>query len=153
MGVYETGVTVIEPVTYPQGWRTQIIQAVKSHVSVPVIAVNAVREPAVAETLLNDGVQDFVAMGRSWLCDANWGVKAAAGQEKDIRKCIGCLNCFESLNNNMPVGMPPNCAVNPLMCKERRFNDLANDPSIARLPSLVQALPVCPPHIPPRSAA
>ena len=127
VGIYETGVTIIEPVTYDQGWRSRIVKAVKDHVGIPVIAVNAIREPAFAEKLLEDGVQDFISMGRSWLCDPDWGVKAASGQEDRIRKCIGCLNCFETLNSNMPVGMPPNCAVNPVMCKERRYKDLVYD--------------------------
>ena len=133
VGIYETGVTVIEPVTYPQGWRTQIIKAVKDHVSVPVIAVNAVRDPAFAEQLLEGGVQDFIAMGRSWLCDPDWGVKAMNGQESSIRKCIGCLHCFETLMNNMAVGMPPNCAVNPTVFKERRFSELKFDPDARKV--------------------
>lgn len=126
-GIYETGVTIIEPVTYPQGWRTPFVKAVKDHVSVPVIAVSAVREPAFAEKLLEDGVQDFVSMGRGWLADEDWGIKAQEGREKEIRKCIGCLNCFDSLKTNMPVGMPPDCAVNPRLCKEKWFPAPAYD--------------------------
>ena len=127
VGIYETGVTIIEPIAYPQGWRSQIIKAVKDHVSIPVIAVNAVKEPDFAEKLLEDGVQDFVSLGRAWLADPDWGTKAMQGRVKDIRKCIGCLNCFETLEKNMPVGMPGMCAVNPTMCKERRYNDLSWD--------------------------
>ena len=126
-GIYETGVTIIEPVTYPQGWRTPIIKAVKDHIGIPVIAVNAVKEPDYAEKLLEDGVQDFVSLGRAWLADSSWGVKAMEGRTKDIRRCIGCLNCFETLEKNMPVGMPGNCAVNPTMCKERRYGNLEYD--------------------------
>lgn len=126
-GIYETGVSIIEPVTYPQGWRTPFVKAVKDHVSIPVIAVSAIREPAFAEKLLEDGVQDFISMGRGWLADENWGTKAMEGRDKEIRKCIGCLNCFDSLKNNMPVGMPPDCAVNPRLCKEKWFPTPAYD--------------------------
>jgi 2,4-dienoyl-CoA reductase-like NADH-dependent reductase (Old Yellow Enzyme family)/thioredoxin reductase/acetoacetate decarboxylase len=126
-GIYETGVAIIEPVTYPQGWRTPFIKAVKDHVSVPVIAVNAIKEPQVAEKLLEDGTQDFIALGRAWLADPQWGLKAFEGRDKEIRKCIGCLNCFFSLKSCAPVCMPPHCSVNPRLCKESWYPELPYD--------------------------
>ena len=126
-GIYETGMTIIEPVTYPQGWRTPFIKAIKDHITIPVIAVNAIKEPQVAEKLLEEGVQDFIALGRAWLADPDWGIKALEGRDKEIRKCIGCLNCFLSLNANAPSCMPPHCSVNPRMCKESWYPDPAYD--------------------------
>lgn len=120
-GVYESGLQIIEPTDFPQGRRSPFVKQVKEAVSVPVIAVNNVKEPDVAEKLLADGVQDFVSLGRAWLADPEWGLKAREGRACDIHKCIGCLNCFDSLNNNMAVGMPPRCAVNPRLCKETKY--------------------------------
>ena len=73
VGLYETGITCVEPISYPQGWRRELIKAVKDHVHIPVIGVSSIREPAVAEQFLADGVEDFVSMGRSWLADEQWG--------------------------------------------------------------------------------
>ena len=51
--LYETGLMAIEPVSFPQGWRKPFVKAVKDNVSVPVIAVSSIREPAVAESFLD----------------------------------------------------------------------------------------------------
>ena len=121
VGLYETGSTCVEPISFPQGWRRELVRAVKSHVHIPVIAVGVIREPAFAEKLLEEGTQDFVSMGRSWLCDENWGKKALEGREKDIRKCINCMRCFESLEQYNSVGLPAECALNPRCARELRY--------------------------------
>ncbi|NCB50636.1 MAG: FAD-dependent oxidoreductase [Clostridia bacterium] len=126
-GIYETGVTVIEPVSFQQGWRRDLIKAVKDHVSVPVIAVSAIKEPDVGEKMLAGGVMDFLSLGRAWLADPDWGRKALEGRESELRKCIGCLRCFESLNDNIPIAMPPECAVNPILMREGKFSELPAD--------------------------
>jgi len=123
VGLYETGITCVEPVSFPQGWRKDLIKAVKDHVSIPVIGVSAIREPAVAEQFLEDGIEDFVSMGRSWLADEQWGLKAASGREDEICKCINCLRCFESLSEYNAAGMPAECALNPRMARERLYGD------------------------------
>ncbi len=127
VGLYETGITCVEPVSYSQGWRHDIIKAVKDHVNVPVIAVSCFREPAVAESFLDEGIQDFVSMGRSWLCDEQWGLKAQEGREDEIRKCINCMRCFESLEAYNGAGVPAECALNPRLARERKYGELPYD--------------------------
>ncbi|BCJ99150.1 oxidoreductase [Anaerocolumna chitinilytica] len=126
-GLYETGMTCIEPISFPQGWRRDILLAVKSHVKIPVIGVSVIREPAAAEKFLEDGVVDFVSMGRSWNADEEWGKKVQEGREKELRKCISCLRCFESLNEYNAAGMPPECALNPRYARERKYGNLLHD--------------------------
>lgn len=126
-GLYETGITSVEPISFPQGWRRDMIKAVKSHVNIPVIGVSAIKEPAVAENFLEDGVEDFVSMGRTWLADEAWGKKVQEGREKEIRRCVSCLRCFESLNQYNAAGLPPECSLNPRLAKERKFGDLIRD--------------------------
>jgi 2,4-dienoyl-CoA reductase-like NADH-dependent reductase (Old Yellow Enzyme family)/thioredoxin reductase len=126
-GIYETGTTVIEPTTFEQGWRTYFIKPIKEAISIPVIAVNNIREPQLAEKLLEDGVQDFIAMGRTWIAEPHWGTKVMEGREDDIRKCIGCLRCFESLSTNAAKNRPGECSVNPKAFKERLYRDEVRD--------------------------
>ena len=45
VGLYETGNVCVEPISFPQGWRKDLIKAVKDHVSIPVIGVSCIREP------------------------------------------------------------------------------------------------------------
>ncbi|GMQ64208.1 oxidoreductase [Vallitalea maricola] len=126
-GLYETGMTCIEPISFPQGWRHDMILAVKSHVKIPIIGVSVIREPAVAEKFLEDGVVDFVSMGRTWNADEEWGKKVYEGREKELRKCISCLRCFESLNEYNAAGLPPECALNPRYARERKYGNLVHD--------------------------
>lgn len=127
VGLYETGMTCIEPMSFPQGWRRELIKAVKDHVKIPVIGVSVIREPAVAEKFLEEGVEDFISMGRSWLADEQWGKKVQEGREKELCKCINCLRCFESLNDYNAVGLPAECALNPRLARERNYGELPYD--------------------------
>ena len=123
VGLYETGNVCVEPISFPQGWRKELIKAVKDHVSIPVIGVSCIREPQTAEAFLENGIVDFVSMGRSWLADEQWGRKVLEGREKELCKCINCLRCFESLNAWMGAGIPAECALNPRACRERRYGE------------------------------
>jgi len=112
--------TAIEPATYPQGWRKENARTIRNAVSIPVISTNTIKEPAFAESLLEDGVCDFVATGRAQLADPDWCRKAKEGRDDEIRGCIGCLCCFEALYS--PVGSAV-CTVNPRLGREYQFND------------------------------
>lgn len=127
VGLYETGITCVEPVSFPQGWRRDLIKAVKDHVKIPVIGVSSIREPAVAEQFLEDGIEDFISMGRSWLADEEWGKKVQEGREDELCKCINCLRCFESLNEYNAAGVPAECALNPRLARERQYGELSYD--------------------------
>jgi 2,4-dienoyl-CoA reductase-like NADH-dependent reductase (Old Yellow Enzyme family)/NADPH-dependent 2,4-dienoyl-CoA reductase/sulfur reductase-like enzyme len=127
-GVYETMNWIAEPVSYPQGNRRDIVQAVKHAVSIPVIGAGLFREPALAEQFLKDGVLDFVSSGRSWLADSDWGIKALEGRENELRKCISCLHCFSTIITNSAIGEPLECAVNPRCARETAYGDIPRDP-------------------------
>jgi len=126
-GLYETGMTCVEPISFPQGWRKEMILAVKKEVHIPVIGVSVIRDPFVAEKFIEDKVLDFVSMGRSYIADPEWPNKAREGRESEIRKCISCLRCFESLNANSGAGIPPICSLNPTFAKEREYGNLTYD--------------------------
>jgi 2,4-dienoyl-CoA reductase-like NADH-dependent reductase (Old Yellow Enzyme family)/thioredoxin reductase len=118
-GCYETGNTIVEPTSYEQGWKVYLAREIRKHVSIPVATTGVIRDPEYAEEILRDGTTDFIAMGRSWLADSEWGVKALAGKGCDIRKCTGCMYCFETAGNTLVTGGgAASCAVNPRMGRE-----------------------------------
>lgn len=117
-GTYETGATTIEPGSYPQGWKKHLAAAIRKNVKIPVIAVNNIKEPSVAEQLLEEGVCDFVSLGRAHLADPQWANKAKTGREDEINRCIGCLRCFEALSNGRHIC----CTVNPRCGREVEFS-------------------------------
>ena len=119
-GIYESAPTIIEPASYPQGWKKHLAAAVKKSVKIPVIAVNNIKEPEVAEQLLEEGVCDYIAIGRALLADPQWANKAKENRSDEINKCIGCLYCFSSLSDGGHI----KCAVNPRCGREVEYLNL-----------------------------
>jgi 2,4-dienoyl-CoA reductase-like NADH-dependent reductase (Old Yellow Enzyme family)/thioredoxin reductase len=107
----------IEPGTIEQGWKRYMAAEIKKHVRIPIIAVANIKEPAVAEAILAEGCCDLVGVARGHLADPEWCKKAKAGKSETIRKCIGCLVCFDELEHCRLV----KCSVNPTMGREREF--------------------------------
>ncbi|MCL1632757.1 NAD(P)/FAD-dependent oxidoreductase [Sporolactobacillus sp. CPB3-1] len=117
----DTQALISEPVSYPAGWRQDLVRAVKEAVSIPVIAVGVIRTPEQAEEILASGTQDFIGLARPMLADSQWMKKAKKGESDLISRCISCLVCQECYEENMTKGQPSKCAVNPRACHETGF--------------------------------
>ena len=107
-----------EPFSYKPGWKKHVAKAYKESLNIPVIATNTIKNPDFAEQLLEEGVCDFVAMGRSQLADPEFMNKAKAGKADQIRRCIGCLYCRERI---LGAGLPIRCSVNARTAREIEF--------------------------------
>ena len=114
-GTYPSGLTSIEPSSYPEGWRMYLSQEAKKVLSIPVIGGGMIRRPAFAEQALKDGQADFIFLGRPLLADPDWVKKAAQGRDQDIRPCLVCNQCIGSKFKGLSV----HCTVNPYVGKER----------------------------------
>lgn len=113
-----------EPFSYQSGWKKHVAKAYKEALHIPVIATNTIKDPDFAEQLLEEGVCDFVGLGRSQLADPEFMNKAREGRSDEIRKCIGCLYCRERVLGN---GLPIRCAVNARTAREIEFENLRKD--------------------------
>jgi len=109
----------LEPMPYPQGWRIYLAEGIKEAVSIPVIAVGVIREPLIAEEILQAGKADFVALGRALIADPEWPNKALAGEEKSIRKCISCNECVVARHVE---DAPLRCTLNPAVGQGKDFS-------------------------------
>lgn len=114
---YDTFNYWLEPVSFEPGWRKHFAKAVKEVVNVPVIAANLIRSPEQAEKQLQDGIQDFVSLGRPHIADPDWTNKVLTGKGT-VKRCICCLNCIESMQNNAYIGSHGECSVNPFVGHE-----------------------------------
>lgn len=139
-GTYETMNYWLEPTSFQLGWRKYMAEAVKKEVAIPVIAANLIRSAKQAEEQLEAGIQDFVAIGRPLLADPWWVHKVQTGCETDIKRCICCLWCFESMTRNSYFGASGTCAVNPRMGAENRY-ELMNKNGDGRCVVIVGAGP------------
>ena len=118
MGSSWNGNANCEPFSYTPGWKKHVAKAYKAALSIPVIATNTIKDPDFAESLLEEGVCDFVALGRSQFADPEFINKAKAGHPEKIRKCIGCMYCRERL---LGGAMPVECSLNPRLGTEYRY--------------------------------
>ena len=106
-----------DPYFFTPGWKQENAKGIRAAVDIPVIATNTVKEPQFAEKTLEAGVCDFVALGRSHFADPDFMKKAAEGDDKAIRKCLGCMYCRERLSQHQAIA----CAINPRMGCEYEY--------------------------------
>ena len=104
----------IEPMSYAEGWKAYLAKEIKSVVNIPVAAVGVIRDPQMAEEIIQSGV-DFVAIGRGLLADPQWPNKAQVGRYNHIRKCISCMVCG---SRRIFEDLPIRCTVNPMLGQE-----------------------------------
>ncbi|WP_422447609.1 FAD-dependent oxidoreductase [Thermoanaerobacterium sp. DL9XJH110] len=107
-GNYNKG--IVSTMYQEHAWTTDFAAEVKKVVSIPVITVNRINEPKMADTIISMGKADFVGMGRGSLADPYLPMKAKMGDFESIRYCIGCLQgCVMQLLKGRSI----TCLVNP----------------------------------------
>ena len=99
---------------YPDGANVTAARAIKQAVDVPVIVVGRIHTPELAEQILQEGSADLIAMGRPFLADPQWPAKAKAGRSEDIRRCISCETCIDTMMTHQNLS----CAVNAATGRE-----------------------------------
>ena len=93
------------------GWRSYMARAVREKFGKPTIAMGNVRDPAIAEQILERGDADLIGIGRGLIADPAWARKARMGHWQEIRRCISCnTGC---VGNRIGGNKPLRCAVNP----------------------------------------
>jgi NADPH-dependent 2,4-dienoyl-CoA reductase/sulfur reductase-like enzyme len=89
---------VIPPMSYPRGTLVHYARRMKEALHVPVIAVQRINTPELAEQILGEGAADLIATGRALIADPCWPVKAQEGRCDEIRRCIACnQGCMEKV--------------------------------------------------------
>jgi 2,4-dienoyl-CoA reductase-like NADH-dependent reductase (Old Yellow Enzyme family)/thioredoxin reductase len=104
----------------PQGhaWTSGNAKALKEIVSIPVMAVNSIDDPLMAEQLVASGTCDFVGMSRCSLADPDMPNKAKEGRFDQIRPCVRCVQgCTGWVIKQVPI----RCCVNPVMGNEYKY--------------------------------
>jgi 2,4-dienoyl-CoA reductase (NADPH2) len=95
----------------PGGTFSYLARGIREQVDIPVIASHRINNPETARQLLNDGMCDMVAMGRSLITDPMLPEKTMMGKEDEIMHCIACAQgCFDNLFKLKHV----ECLCNPI---------------------------------------
>ncbi|QLI83117.1 NADPH-dependent 2,4-dienoyl-CoA reductase [Chitinibacter fontanus] len=114
IGWHEARVPTIATMV-PRGAFSWVTRALRPHVRIPLIAVNRINTPEVAERILADGDADLVSMARPLLADPEFMRKAQAGLSAQINTCIACN---QACLDHVFEGKTASCLVNPRACKE-----------------------------------
>eukprot|EP01061_Rhynchopus_euleeides_P021876 TRINITY_DN35703_c0_g1_i1.p1 TRINITY_DN35703_c0_g1~~TRINITY_DN35703_c0_g1_i1.p1 ORF type:complete len:721 (+),score=321.85 TRINITY_DN35703_c0_g1_i1:262-2163(+) len=119
IGWHEARVPTIQT-KVPRAAFSWVTQRVKSHLTskglnIPLVAVNRINTPEVAESILEKGEADMISMARPLLADAYFVSKAEAGKAEEINTCIGCNQACLDHTFRMERAT---CLVNPYACYE-----------------------------------
>ena len=116
---------ISSPPSVPAGFLLEHAEKVKRAVSIPVIAVGRLNEPALAEYALESGMADLIAIGRGSLADPEFPEKVREGRLDDIAPCIACLQgcymAFPKPGDDAFMKLTTTCLVNPFCCAETRM--------------------------------
>ena len=110
---------VLPPMRLPDATFLDYAADVKKHVSVPIIAVGRLGDPATAEAAVTQGKADFIALGRTLVADPQWVDKVRRGEP--IRRCLACNTCINDMRGGARIG----CVVNGAAGREALFADAA----------------------------
>jgi len=124
-GVSGSSQYISAPPAVPAGFLLDDAEKVKKAVSVPVIAVGRLNEPALAEYALETGKADLIAIGRASLADPEFPNKVAEGRIDDIAPCVACLQgCYKAFpkpGDDAFKKYTTTCLVNPFCCAETKM--------------------------------
>ncbi|MEE2039821.1 NADPH-dependent 2,4-dienoyl-CoA reductase [Nocardiopsis sp. CT-R113] len=99
----------------PRGAYSWVTRKLMGEVSVPLVAVNRINTPEVAEAVIAGGDADMVSLARPFLADPDFVAKAAAGTPEEINTCIGCNQACLDHTFSLKI---TSCLVNPRACHE-----------------------------------
>eukprot|EP01062_Namystynia_karyoxenos_P073012 TRINITY_DN6973_c0_g1_i1.p1 TRINITY_DN6973_c0_g1~~TRINITY_DN6973_c0_g1_i1.p1 ORF type:complete len:696 (+),score=226.32 TRINITY_DN6973_c0_g1_i1:109-2196(+) len=104
----------------PRAAFSWVTQRVRSHlrskgIDTPLVAVNRINTPEVAESIIAEGEADMVSMARPLLADPEFVKKAQEGRADEINTCIACNQAC--LDHTFRAERAT-CLVNPYACYE-----------------------------------
>lgn len=92
-------------------------------IKIPLILDGGFTTPDIAEQALEDGVCDFIGLGRPIIADPHWADKLAEGRPEDITPCIRCtMGCVGTMAE-FGAARGLRCSVNP-QCNMSGIRDI-----------------------------
>lgn len=126
--VAETFVRTHPSMFVEHGCNVKWAAEIKKHVSVPVAVVGALTEPDIAEQIIASGQADIVEMARALIADPFLPRKAMEGRDQDIRKCMRCHHCMDTIITTRDTA----CAINPVIGEEELYFSPAAMPEVTK---------------------
>lgn len=108
---------ICQPMFMEKACLSDSAARIREALHVPVMAVGRINDPLIADEIIRQGKADLVCMGRGLLADPEMPRKAREGRLDDIRTCIACNTCMESIFRKGQV----ECLVNPTLGREKEM--------------------------------
>jgi 2,4-dienoyl-CoA reductase-like NADH-dependent reductase (Old Yellow Enzyme family)/thioredoxin reductase len=116
---------IAQPMFMKQACLADSAEKIREALRIPVMAVGRINDPVLADEIITKGKADLVCIGRGLLADPEMPKKAEEGRIEDIRTCIACNTCMESIFRRGRI----ECLVNPTLGRE---NEMAIVPAKQR---------------------
>lgn len=115
------GGNIAAPSYMRPGFNAGSAAEIRSNVSVPVIAVGRINDPALAARIVRSGMADLVSLGRQSVTDPHFPRKVREGRNEEILRCAGCLQrCWYGKGcEETDTGI--SCILNPFSGKEDQW--------------------------------
>lgn len=101
----------------PRGAFVYQAEEIKRAVSIPVVAAYRINDPVLADDILARGQADLIGMARPLIADPSLPQKASQGRLDEIRTCIACGHCLDTVMTGMSMA----CAINPMVGHEAEY--------------------------------
>jgi 2,4-dienoyl-CoA reductase-like NADH-dependent reductase (Old Yellow Enzyme family)/NADPH-dependent 2,4-dienoyl-CoA reductase/sulfur reductase-like enzyme len=108
---------ICQPMFMPKACLVESASQVKKALDVPVMAVGRINDPRVANEIIAQAKADLVCIGRGLLADPEMPNKALEGRLDEIRTCIACNTCMQSIFKRGRI----ECLVNPMLGREKEM--------------------------------
>lgn len=105
---------ICQPMFMEKACLADSAQKIKTALRIPVMAVGRINDPVTADKIIESNKADLVCIARGLIADPEMPNKALAGRMEDIRTCIACNTCMQSIFRKGRV----ECLVNPSLGRE-----------------------------------
>jgi 2,4-dienoyl-CoA reductase-like NADH-dependent reductase (Old Yellow Enzyme family)/thioredoxin reductase len=109
---------ICQPMFMKQACLVDSAAMIKAALKIPVMVVGRINDPFIADEIIDIGKADIVCIGRGLLADPEFPKKAEAGNFDDIRICVACNTCMQSIFRKGRI----ECMVNPSLGREKEMN-------------------------------
>ena len=111
---------ICQPMFMQKACLVESAAAIKNALKIPVMAVGRINDPWTADNIIAKGMADLVCIGRGLMADPEMPLKAQEGRFDEIRTCIACNTCMQSIYRKGRL----ECLVNPALGREQEMQIL-----------------------------
>jgi 2,4-dienoyl-CoA reductase-like NADH-dependent reductase (Old Yellow Enzyme family)/NADPH-dependent 2,4-dienoyl-CoA reductase/sulfur reductase-like enzyme len=98
----------------------------KSGANIAVVTLGGYDDLDQCEEIIASGKADFISMGRAWVSNPDFGLKAYEGRKEDVVPCLKCNGCHMYSWFSPTISV---CAVNPTWGMEHLMDKMVKPPT------------------------